>query len=69
MRPLLAEQRPMMPIIASLPLLISARSLVCFCSSVSFLVKPAGSKRSRGTGWGKMSSLIDGKKPGLPPRM
>ena len=52
MRPFDAERRPKMPIIARRPLLISARSAFSLRSGVRFFVKPKGSHRSSGTGWG-----------------
>merc|ERR1712087_1060177 len=51
-RPLEAEMRPKMPIIARRPLLVSAISAFSLRSGDSFLVKPNGSQRSSGTGCG-----------------
>ena len=45
-----SARKPIRPIIARRPLLTSALSLVAFCSSDSFLVKPNGSKRLSGAG-------------------
>ena len=53
--PLDAAQKPMMPIMARRPLLISATRDFSFFSADIFLVKPKGSHRSRGTGCGNAS--------------
>merc|ERR1719453_1665477 len=42
-----------MPIIARRPLLISARRAFSLRSGVILAVKPKGSHKLRGTGWGK----------------
>ena len=67
-RPLEAEMRPKMPIIARRPLFTSARSAFSLRSGVIFEVKPKGSHRLSGTGCGRLTSEKAGKKPGLPPR-
>ena len=49
-------------VLARRPLLTSMLSLRAFCSSVSFFVKPKGSKRLSGTGCGiSLNDLCQGK--------
>eukprot|EP00966_Prymnesium_polylepis_P288674 6667792-Prymnesium_polylepis.1 len=59
-RALDSARKPMMPSIASRPLLISARRPLAFFSSERLLEKPSGSYRSRGTGCGTPAALIEG---------
>jgi len=54
MRPFSAEQRPKMPSMARRPLLISARSPCSLRSGVAFVDRLKGSKKLKGTGWGKL---------------
>ena len=63
-----SARKPMMPIIARRPLLISLRRPASFFSADAFFEKPKGSYRSKGTGWG-ITPLSEGKAPGLPPFM
>lgn len=61
-----SQRKPKIPNIAKRPLLISEINPRALDSADLFLLKPKGSNKFKGTGWGRFSNV--GYFPGFPPK-